>query len=439
MTTKPDHPFSPPLDAEPGRPARIGILVVVAFVLVLGAWSALAPVSGAAIANGSLQVEGRRQSVQHPYGGVVERLAVREGQMVERGDILLTLSDAEPAARLEILETERDALKAAEGRLLAERDGEDALLFDAELTARADEPGVAQALANERAVMEARSSQFEAERDMLTRKVSQLREVASGARSQIEGLERRSALLEEEIEGARTLLASGHTPRARVRELEGEAATIESERGSRMAEAARAEEAIGEAETEIARAERARLSEITDELRATQAKLLETGPRIVAARDVLARTDVVAPATGAVVDLSAFTEGGVVEAGARILDIVPSDSALIVEARLHLSDVQDVRPGRSARVHLVGINRADRPDISGEVMTVSADRLTDERTGEGYYSVRVAMDPEDVRAAGMPLQAGMPAELVMTTRARTFIEYIVSPLTDEVTRAFRED
>jgi HlyD family secretion protein len=220
--------------------------------------------------------------------------------------------------------------------------------------------------------------------------------------------------------------------------LERNAAQLEADRGQATADIARARQAIGEAETELAKLERARVTDITNELRSVQARIAELGPKIDAAKDVLARTQVTAPATGAIVDLSVFTEGGVVQPGARLLDVVPKDNPLIVDARLQLADVNEVSPGRSADVRLTSLPRSERPTIRGEVLNVSADRLTDERSGQGFYSIQVRLDPQDVRKAGVDLQAGMPTEVVMATRARTLIDYLVSPLVDEMTRAFRE-
>lgn len=424
--------------ANPSRPAKIGIAVLLLFVAVLAAWGALAPLSGAAIAGGNLQVEGRRQSVQHPYGGVVKRLLVREGDSVVKGQVVLLLSETEPRAQLDVLLVEDAALKATEVRLIAERDGVAAPSFDAVLDEHRSSRAAVQAVASERAIMTARRRQHESETGALRQRIAQLEEQIRGSSARLEGAERQGASVGEELAGARQLAASGFTPKTRVLALERSAAQFDADRGSALADIAKARQAIGEAEIEIAKLERQRTTEITNELRTTQAKIAQLGPKIDAARDVLERTQVIAPATGAVVGLAVFTEGGVVQPGARLLDVVPSDNPLIVEARLRLSDVNEVSPGRSADVRLTSIPRNERPTIRGEVMTVSADKLTDERSGQGYYSIQVRLDADDVKKAKLDLQAGMPAEIVMPTRARTLVDYLVSPLLDEMTGAFRE-
>lgn len=426
------------LYADPRKPARVGLVVIGAFVLCLTLWGALAPVSGAAIAEGSLQVEAQRQSVQHPYGGVVKTLLVHEGQRVKEGEVLMTLSDTEPRAKLDVLLAEQITLTAQEGRLVAERDGAEEPQFAETLLARKDDPLVAQTLANERAIMAARARQFDAETGMLRRKVGQLREKIEGMRAQVEGLRRQHDLFGEELAGARELLEKGYTPKTRVLALERQMAELEADRGAKVAEIAAAEQAIGEAELALAKAERARIAEITDQLRQTQSRLAELRPRVEAAQDVLDRTRIAAPMSGEVVSLAVFTEGGVVQQGARLLDVVPTGNPLIVEARLPLADVNQIKPGQSADIRLTGIPRNERPRMRGTVMTVSADRVTDEKSGHGYYAVRIRPNAEDLADNTFDLQSGMPVEVIMTTRPRTFAGYLFSPLLDEISGAFRE-
>lgn len=422
---------------NPRRPALFGFAVIGGFCAIFAGWSALAPVSGAAIAQGALQVEGKRQAVQHPYGGVVRAISVREGERVEKGRLLMLLHDAEPRARLDVLVAERDGLLAQQARLVAERDGV-AFTTPEPLKAREHDAAVAQVLAGEQAMMTARRRQHETEATILRQKIAQLNEQMRGGKALLEGVQRQKELLEDEMRGARQLLASGYTPRTRVLGLERDLAKLEAERGGAASEIARAQEAIGEAELAIARLDRARVSEIADQLRTTHMRLAETGPKLDAARDVLERTRITAPASGVVVALSVHTEGGVVQQGARLLDIVPSDNGLFVEGRLHLADVNEVRPGRHADVRLTGVNRSERPTIGGEITVVSADRLTDERTGEGFYSIQVRMNEDDLRKSAIPLRSGMPVEVIVPTRPRTLSQYLLGPLMDEISGAFRE-
>ncbi len=424
--------------ARPGQPALIGIVVIGAFVGAMTLWGTLAPVSGAAIANGNLQVESKRQSVQHPYGGVVQHIHVREGAHVEKGQLLITLFDADPRSKLDVLIADRDAALAEEARLVAERDGRDTPQFSEELTQRANDPGVRQAMANETAMMAARKHQFGTETDVSRKKIAQLNAQIAGTQAQLTGTNKQDELEREELTGTQQLFDQGLAPKTRVLALQRDLAKLQADRGAQEADIARMQQQIAQTEVEIAKAQRTRLSDITDQLRTVQGKLAELGPKIDAARDVVERTRILAPASGSVVDLKVFTEGGVIQQGAPLMDIVPTDNPLIAEAKLKLSDVDQVAPGQRAEVRLTGLNYIERPTLYGTVRTVSADKITDDKSGEGYYAVRVALNPDDVKRSRVDLQPGMPAEVIVPTRSRTLLEYLLGPLRDEITGAFRE-
>jgi HlyD family type I secretion membrane fusion protein len=423
---------------RPGRPALLGAGVVVAFAAAMAMWGTLAPISGAAIASGNLQVEGRRQSVQHPYGGIVRQLLVRDGAHVEKGQLLITLDDSDPRTKLEVLVADRDATLATEARLIAERGNRDAPDFGGDLRAHGEKAAVRQAMANETAMMAARKHQFEAERAVLRGKVAELEAQIGGTQAQLTGTERQRELLADEMSGAQHLFEQGYTPKTRILALQREDAKLQADSGAQQASIAGMQQQIAQNDLEVAKAERVRMSEITDQLRATENKLAELAPKIDAATDVVARTRVTAPATGSVVGLDVFTEGGVIQPGARVMDIVPSDNPLVVDARLKLSDINDVAVGRRAEVRLTGVNYVERPRLYGTVQTVSADRLTDDKSGQGYFSIEVALDSNDVRKSRIEMQPGMPAEVVVPTRPRTLFTYLIGPLRDEITGAFRE-
>jgi HlyD family type I secretion membrane fusion protein len=424
--------------SRPARPALLGATVVGAFAAAMTMWGTLAPISGAAIATGNLQVEGRRQSVQHPYGGVVRQLTVRDGARVEKGQLLIALDDSDPRAKLDVLVADRDAALAAQARLMAERDGGGAPAFGDDLRNRSDRSAVRQAMANEAAMMTARRHQFDAETAVLRGKIKELSAQIGGTQAQLTGTQKQRELLTDEMSGAQHLYEQGYTPKTRILALQREDAKLQADIGAQQATIAGMQQQIAQNELEIAKAERARMSEITDQLRTTENKLAELAPKIDAAADVVSRTKITAPATGSVVGLDVFTEGGVIQPGAKLMDVVPSDNPLIVDARLKLSDINDVATGRRAEVRLTGVNYAERPRLYGTVKTVSADRLTDDKASPGYYAVEVALDPNDVKTSHVELQPGMPAEVIVATRPRTLFEYLLGPLRDELTRAFRE-
>jgi HlyD family type I secretion membrane fusion protein len=287
-------------------------------------------------------------------------------------------------------------------------------------------------------MMAARKHQFDAETAVLRKRIAQLDAQIGGTQAQLHGTEKQHELLMDELGGAEQLFAQGYTPKTRILALQRESARLQAEIGGHQAGIAGMQQQIAQNDLEIARAERARISEITDQLRAIESKLAELAPRIDAATDVVTRTRITAPATGSVVGLDVFTEGGVIQPGAKLMDIVPSGNPLIVDARLRLSDVNDVAAGHRAEVRLTSVNYVERPRLYGAIQTVSADRLTDDKSGEGYFSVEVALDPDDVKKSRIDLQAGMPADVIVPTRPRTLFEYLVGPLRDEITGAFRE-
>jgi HlyD family type I secretion membrane fusion protein len=368
----------------------------------------------------------------------VRRLLVREGEPVEKGQVLLTLFDSDPRAKLDVHIAENDAALAQKGRLIAERDGWPEPKFENELETRMGEPSVAEAVANEKAMMAARATQYQNEQDVQRQRIAQSREQIEGIRIQIRGNDRQEELLKEELRDAETLLEKALIQKTRVLALRRDLAKIQADRGARQADIARLQEEIAQTNLEIAKIDRTRTTEITDQLRTVQAKLAELRPKIDAAKDVVERTEIRAPATGSVVGLSVFTEGGVIQPGEKLLDVVPRANPLMVEARLRLNDVNEIVPGRRADVRLTSINHAERPIINGVVQTVSADRLTDKDSGEGYYALQVVLNVDDVKKSRVDLQPGMPAEVIVTTRPRTLFEYLISPLRDEISGAFRE-
>lgn len=426
--------------SNPLRPAFWGVAAILAFVLLFVVWGYVAPLSSAAIAEGSLQVQGQRQSVQHPYGGVISRLLVTEGQHVERGQALIELDVTESQAKLDIARAELVTLLAQQARLICERDNADPSCLktlEAENVVSPEE--IEEAIANEHAVMLTRGHQYEAEKGMLMSRVSQLHEKIAGLEAQRVGLSKQNDLLAEEIEGAQKLAAAGFTPKTRVMGLERAAAEILANIGSRTAEIATAKQEISEAELAVAKLDRQRISDITDQIRTTQSSLAEALPAFKAAQDVMNRTKIKAPVSGSIVDLSVFTEGGVIQAGDRLMDIVPDDNPIIVEARLPLSDINGVEPGAPADIRLTGVPRNDRPLLRGEILSVSADKITDAQTGISYFAIRTKIDSGDLRKSKIPLQPGMPAEVVVTNGSRTLMGYLLGPLLDEVGHAFREE
>jgi len=366
-------------------------------------------------------------------------MAARCGDQVTRGQVLMRLDDINARARADSLTAMHDSLKAAEARLIAERDGAAEPVFDPSLLARRHEPAVAGAIASQIALLRSRGEKYEAEAGVLRQRKAQLREQINGARIQAEAADRQGDLIREELKGTRELYEKGYSPKTRVLALERAEAELMSNAGARRADMAKFEEAIGQTDIEITRAEHARLSEIADQLRDTQTKIAEIEPQLQDARDIVERTELVAPASGEVVGLKVFTEGGVISPGTTLLDIVPSKGNLVFEARVKPLDVHDVANDAPADVRLTGMIGRRHPSLSGKVKTISADRLEDARSGQPYFVASIEIDPQSLVKSGVTLQPGMPADILITTKPRSVLQYILSPLSDQMALAFREN
>lgn len=423
---------------NPAIPARFGLITIAVFVMAMMGWGALAPLSGAVVANGVLQAESGRKAVQHPYGGVVSEILVREGQTVRSGEILMRLSDADPRAQYDVLAAQRDTLLAAQGRLEAELAGGMQPSFSDDLLSRRDQPDVQQAMNNETALMAARAEQFDTRGNVLAQQKGQLEERITSAEAQIAGLNQQRLSIAGELEDARALLDQQLIERNRVLEQERALNDIDSQISVLRSDIAGANKAMAEADFEIAGLARERQSTASEDLRANQASLSALAPQLSAAGDALERTDIAATADGTVIGLSVITVGGVVTPGQELLSIVPTDGPLIVEAQMQLADVTDVAQGEQADLRLLAVPASTRPHLTGTVETISADRVVDDRSGQSYYALRVALDPQLVADSGIALTSGMPVQVVIPTKGRTLIDYLTSPLLDEVSGAFRE-
>lgn len=416
-----------------------GMSILAVFFGGFGTWAALAPLDSAVIALGVVKVEGNRKTVKHLDGGIVKELLVKEGDRVEKGQVLIRLDETDARARIDIFSGQYDSLKALESRLLAERDGLDTIRFPDFLLDRAGDDNVFEMLAGQINVFETRRASLAGQIAVLQQRIAQLRTQIGGFQAQKRSQERQLELIREELAGTRELHEKGYAPKTRVLALERKAASIEGESGELIADIARTRQAIGEAKLQIAQLQKERLAEATTELRDVQTRLGDVEPRLGWAKEMLSRTELAAPEAGYVLGLTAFTVGGVIAPGERVLDIVPADNTLIIEARIQPSDIDDVYAGMPAEVQLTAYKRRVVPTVDGVLTWVSADRLTDDRSGEAYYVAYVEIDPESLAEVGeIRLYPGMPAQVMIATGARTAFDYLIGPLTSSFDRAFRE-
>jgi HlyD family secretion protein len=421
------------------RHVIIGSVVVASLAVGLGGWASTAEISGALIAPGSVVVDSNVKKVQHPTGGVVGEVRVRDGDRVKAGDILVRLDETVTRANLAIVRKGLIELYARKARLAAERDGSDTLATPKELADKAGDADVQEALASERKLFELRRTARLGQKQQLRQRITQLQEEIRGLEAQQDAKTKETELIEQELGGMRELWKKNLIPLDKLTALERETARLQGERGQLVASAAQAKGKIAETELQILQVDQDLSSDVAKELRETDGKIGEYVERKVAAEDQLKRTDIRAPQDGVVFQSTANTVGGVVAAGDPIMLIVPETDNLLVEAKVDPKDFDKVQLGQPVLLRFSAFNIRTTPEINGTVARVAADTTADQRTGQTYYVVRIAMTPEEIARLGdVKLTPGMPVEAFIQTGQRTMLSYLIKPLHDQLMRAFRE-
>lgn len=437
----PSRPAAPPDDSA-RRPVRAGLLVLLLFFGGFGGWAAYAPLNGAVVAPAVVKVEGNRKTIQHLDGGIVSELRVKEGDPVSAGDTVILLDATQPRASVTMLSQQQDAYRAAQARLVAERDDAGEIGFPSELLARRANPEVAAILAAEQKQFVIRRTGLEGQFSVLRQRIEQLNEQVRALQAQEASQKEQLRLIEDELRDQNYLLQRGLTQRPKVLELQRTASALTGQAGEIAGNIAKAKQAIGEIEMQIVQAKNDRMTEIAKDLRETQDKLLDVGPRLSAAQDVLNRTELRSPYSGYVVGLSVFSVGGVIGKGEKVMDIVPSKNALTIEAKVNVDDIHEVHPGMRAEVHFLAFKQRVLPVIHGEVAQVSADRLTEPKTEVPYYTALVKVDETELAEAkktkDLDLAPGMSATVMIPTQERTALDYLLGPLIASFDQAFRQ-
>ena len=423
-----------------GSIVTIGAAIVAMFFGVFGSWAAVAPLKTAAIASGEVMVDGRRKTIQHFEGGIVSEILVKDGTVVEAGQVLVRLQKTQAQAMLSLVDGRSIAARSLVARLTAERDGAKSIAFPADMRAADKNPQVRAAMDGQRRIFRARRDSLASKTALLRERDEQVRTEIGGLRAQIAADDRQLALIEQELSGIRSLVERGLVARPRLLALERRAAEIGGNRGRNIAAVARAEQSIGETRLKIEELRTERLNDVVRELREVESQLQDLGERRSASSDVLSRTEIRAPIGGTVVGLKVATTGGVIAAGEAIMDIVPTDSSLIVEAKVSPKDIDIVRAGLAAQVRFTALSQRNSAPVDGEVVSVSADRLSDQFSPEGYYLARVGLPASIQKLLGdVTLQPGMQAEVMIVTGTNTALGYFMKPVLESFDRAFRED
>jgi epimerase transport system membrane fusion protein len=420
-------------------PTRAGWAVIALFFGVFGLWAAIAPLNAAVVGEAVVKVEGNRKSVQHLDGGTVNLIAVREGERVAAGQVLITLDSTAIGAEVEVMQQQRSQLLAIEARLSAELAESPAIVFPPELTSATDDMAALGSMEDQQQEFASRSAAIGGSEQVLRQRIAQYMAQIAGYRAQAGPLAEQLASISAERASLEELLSKGLTTRARALDLARRESAIAGEAADLAARIATAGDAIAQTEEEIAQLRKDRAAEVTGQLREVRGGLLELAPKLNAARAQLDKMVVRAPYAGRVVDLAVFSVGAVVGRGERLLDIVPDNTSLVVQARIRVEDIADIAPGMRAEVHFTSYKQRETPVIHAHVKTISADRLTDERTQVPYYVAEVAVDEGELAASPeIQLYPGMPATVMITTKERSALDYLVGPLFASFDRSFRE-
>ncbi|HWB50584.1 MAG TPA: HlyD family type I secretion periplasmic adaptor subunit [Stellaceae bacterium] len=421
------------------RHLLLGVAAAVLLVGGVGGWAATTELAGAVIAPGRLVVDSNVKKVQHPTGGVVGELRVKEGDRVAAGEVVVRLDETQARANLAIVTKALDELAARQARCEAERDGADTVSFPDELSARRDDPDVRRVTAGERRLFAVRRDARDGQKAQLREQIAQLQEQIRGTAEQETAKVKEIEWIRQELKGVRDLWNRNLVPFSRVTALERDAARLEGERGALIGNAAQTRGRIAETELKILQIDEDLRTEVGKELADIRGKRAELVEKRVAAEDQLKRTDLVAPQDGRVFQLAVHTVGGVVQAGEAVMLIVPDGDSLTVEAKVAPQDIDQVHRGQRAVLRFPAFNQRTTPELNGEVVRIGADVVQEDKRNESYYAVRIRIsDDELARLGGLKLVAGMPVEAFIQTVPRTAMSYLVKPMHDQIARAFRE-
>ena len=423
-------------DDEPIR--KIGYLISFLAFGVFGIWSFFAPIGSSALAPGVLVVKTHSKTVQHLDGGIVHKIHVSNGNIVKKGETLISLDDTQTKAQLEIIRGEMIVLKMQRARLIAEKDLQQTVQFSEDVFK--NDSRTLQAREGQVLVFAARKTVYEGKVAVLAQRVSQLESQRKGMLAQLVGKKALLASYQEEQSDLRALLEEGFIEKNKLRDIERRFASSQGDLGELIAGIASIEMKTGEAKLEVLQVKKDFTESVINQLEEVNAKIYDVEERFIALTDKQNRTILKAPVDGKVMKLVVFTEGGVIAPGGAIMDIVPEREELMIDAEVSIMDIDRVKAGLLADVRFSVFNQAITPEVEGEVLTVSADRLVNEDNGMPYYLAQVKITQESQeKLKGFVLQPGMPAEVFINTGDRTLFEYLTQPVSNAFARALIEE
>lgn len=430
-------------------PSLIGLGVVAICAVGFGAWAATAPLDGAVVTSGTFVAAGQNKQIQHLEGGIVSEVTVKEGDLVEAGQILVRLDPTTAVAKLRMLVLRKYRLVSTQARLEAELAGKSTFGLPATSDIDINDPEVQTIINRQQLELDSRQKKAANEDAVMQKEIAGLKESIAGYQAQINATQERLGLFGEELKAKNSLLDRDLIRRTEVYSVQRDEAALTGQLGELVGRVADSRQQIARAEQQIASIHSTVTQKAVEELRQTESELDDVTEQIRAAKDVVERTEIRAPVRGIVVKLNQHTRGGVVSAGGTIMELLPVNDELIIEGRISPNQVAHVKEGQPATVRLSALNQRITPMIEGRVTYLSADTIADrpsmltatqETTDRGSFIVRVQLDDTDVKSKMPDFKPtpGMPADLYIRTGERTFFDYLMEPVMGSFSRAFRE-
>lgn len=423
------------------------VIIIASLILVLGfgsflAWAFVAPLDEGVVAPGVVAVISNRKTIQHMHGGLVKEILISEGDKVKANQVLVRLDDVEPRAGLAAVRSEYLAALVVEARLLAERTGAGRIAFPGKLLLHQDDPDVSELMRRHIELFQVRRRALENEKDILKENIEGLQEYIVGLEELQKYQLKQTDLLTKEVEQLRELAAEGYYPKNKIMEMDGAIAELTGKRSEGLGNIARARKSVSEYKMRVLLTEQEFLREVEAQLSDIKKKLPALKDQYAAVQDVVERTEIRSPVDGTVLGLNIHTIGGVITVGQRIMDIVPLNSELIVEAKVNPQDIDKVHNGLKADLRFTSFSLKKTHVVEGDVILVSPDRMVDEHTGIPYYFCKVRPKEKGLKALAAKagkLQPGMPVQVIIRTGERTFMNYLVRPMLDRLAASFKEE
>jgi HlyD family type I secretion membrane fusion protein len=421
-------------------PVLFGTIIISIFAVIILFWGFFAPLDSAAIAPGTVMVIGKRRTIQHLEGGIIKKILVKEGDFVEVGDLLISLDDAKVKPEISALQKKLLTLQAKNSRLVSERDQLSTITFKLDHSPIVNQKDIEEILNGERRQFRVRKNIIENQINIFAKKISQLKNEIEAIQSQRDAIKKQQLLIKKELQSQERLFEQGFSPEQTIIDLKKKEAELQGKLGSFQASIAKTNQTILETELDINQYKTSKLDEIVSELQDIQVSIIETKEKLKPMMDIGARINIRAPESGIVTNLKYHTIGGVISPGDTIMDIVPQNEELIIEARLSPKDIDVVHQGLKAKVNLSAFKAKKAPVLIGEVMHISPDHFIDQMTGMTYFVVKVRIKEKELQnASDFQLYPGMTAELYIVTGTRTMFEYFMGPISDSLRKTFKED